>query len=207
MGKAISSNDLTLFTHKTVYQPREDSYLLVDNLSKFITNEYRSEILEMGSGIGIISLNALKNFPNHQYYAVDINFDAALLTLKNMKHNNLENLHIICSDLVSSFRKGINFDIVIFNPPYLPPDEFDKHLTIKEKQALVGGKTGIETTIRLIENCKGMTNRIVVIVSSLTTSFKNFQDIIFPWNVEIIDEINLDFEKLWLIMLTMEVQV
>ncbi|MCE7735431.1 MAG: class I SAM-dependent methyltransferase, partial [Candidatus Heimdallarchaeota archaeon] len=120
MGKDINRNELTLFDHETVYQPREDSYLVVDNLPKFINNKSRAQILEIGLGSGIISLSALRDFPENLYYSVDLNFDAALLTLKNMKHNNLENLHIICSDLLLSFRKGINFDTIIFNPPYLP---------------------------------------------------------------------------------------
>lgn len=207
MGKDINRNKLIFLTHKTVYQPREDSYLVVDNLSKFILNKSQTQILEIGCGSGIILLNAMKDFPKNLYYCVDLNFDASLLTLKNMKYNNLENLHIICSDLLLCFRKGIKFDTIITNPPYLPQDEFDKHLTTKEKQALVGGKTGIETTIRLIENCKGITNRIVVIVSSLATSFESFQEIIHPWRGEILDELNLDFEKLWLIMLSLEDQI
>lgn len=207
MGKDINRSELTLLTHKTVYQPREDSYLVVDNLSKFILNKSQNNILEIGPGSGIISLSALNDFPEHLYYCVDLNFDATLLTLKNMKFNNLENLHIICSDLLLCFRKGIKFDTIITNPPYLPQDEYDEHLTTKEKQALVGGKTGIETTIRLIENCKGITNRIVVIVSSLATSFESFQERIPPWKGEILDELNLDFEKLWLIMLSMEDQI
>ncbi len=204
MGKFINRTELTLFNHKTVYQPREDSYLVVDNLWRFITNNSKTQIIEIGSGSGIISLSALKDFPDHIYYTVDLNFDATLLTLKNMKKNNLDNLQIICSDLLLCFRKGINFDTIIANPPYLPQDVFDTHLTIKEKQALVGGKTGIETTIRLIENCKGITNRIVVIVSSLATSIENFQDLIFPWRSKVLSELPLDFEKLWLIMLFME---
>lgn len=181
--------------------------MVVDNLSKIIFNSTGDQIIEIGSGSGIISLNAIKTNPRHQYFAVDINFDATLLTLANMKHNDLDNLHIICSDLVSSFRKGVQFETVIFNPPYLPPDELDKHLTSKEKQALVGGKTGIETTIRLIENCSNITNRIVIIVSSLTMSIENFQDLIFPWNCEVLSNLNLDFEKLWLLVLSKEVQV
>jgi methylase of polypeptide subunit release factors len=174
---------------------------MVDNLSTIIMGKTNQCIIEIGCGSGIISLHSLRNFPNNNYYAVDINFQAVLLTLENMKLNQLENLQLICTDLSLPIRTGTQFETTIFNPPYLPSDEIDKHLTMKERQALIGGKIGIEQTLRFLQIHSSKTQRIAIIVSSLSIDLEGFSEIVKPWELTLVDEKKYGFEKLWLVIL------
>jgi release factor glutamine methyltransferase len=177
---------------------------VVDNLAKIYLNRLNQQIIEIGCGSGIISLHSINKFPSHNHYAVDINFDALLLTLENMKYNILENLQVICTDFTMPFRIGVKFDTIIFNPPYLPSDENDIYLSKNDKLALIGGKIGIEETMRFVKSQLDRTNRIVIIVSSLATTLLDFSEMIKPWDLKLIEELKIEFEKLWLLLLTLE---
>lgn len=93
------------------------------------------------------------------------------------------------------------FDIIAFNPPYLPYSEEDKLLTEEERQAFVGGKKGIETASEflkhIIKNCKPDSS--VFIVASSNADYKLLEFEIVNAGFEITDkkEKKLDFEKLF----------
>lgn len=201
---SINNKSLDITTDNRVYEPREDSYLVVDNLELFSQKKLQ-QVLEIGCGSGIISLSYLQKFPQNHYFAVDINYEAVYLTLKNMKNNNLDNLQLICSDLTTSFRKGTRFDEIIFNPPYLPEDEFDEYMSKNDLNALVGGKIGIEKTIRFIDHVKLYTTKIITIISSLSASIDEFAKLVPHWEIKIIADKKLGFEIIWLVLLTRKI--
>ncbi|OLS23311.1 MAG: Release factor glutamine methyltransferase [Candidatus Heimdallarchaeota archaeon LC_2] len=201
MATNIRQESLEIISDDQVYEPREDSYLIIDNIESFSRDRIQT-VLEIGCGSGVISLSYLHKFPQKHYIAVDISYEAVCLTLRNMKKNNLDNLLLICSDLTSAFRKGIKFDEIIFNPPYLPEDEFDEYLSINDLNALVGGKIGIEKTIRFIEYVKSYTTKIITIISSLSVALDEFAKLVPKWEIKIIDDKKLGFETIWLVLLT-----
>ncbi|XP_044014811.1 methyltransferase N6AMT1, partial [Aphidius gifuensis] len=140
---------------ETVYDPSEDSFLLIDTLEKDfnnIINNKSSLIMEIGSGSGIVlttlALAYKKNkLPGH-FIAVDINPNACRVT-KNTNDINLTNIDIIQMDLVTALNTNYQFDIVIFNPPYVVTDTceiYDKRLICK---TWAGGKNGREIMDKL----------------------------------------------------------
>ncbi len=127
---------LLLEIPEDVYDPAEDSFLLAENVLD-LNNE---KVLEIGSGSGYVSIFLAKNFPNADFFCVDINPKAAIITKKNAKQN-LVNLEVVNSDLFTSFlkmKKSPYFDIVLFNSPYLPVTDFGVL-----EQAWSGGKDGL----------------------------------------------------------------
>lgn len=143
---------LTIHLHDKVYEPAEDTFLLLDSLS---VNE-KNSVCEIGSGTGIIALTcAMKG---SDVVCSDINPFAIDLIKKNIRTN----LHLLKGtidvregNLFNALHQNEQFDIIIFNPPYLP--------TIKDQligddgwydKALDGGKSGLEVTIRFLKQVK-----------------------------------------------------
>ncbi|MDF1538003.1 MAG: methyltransferase [Candidatus Thorarchaeota archaeon] len=145
-----------------VYPPSADTYLLLDSVE---TNP-DDVLLEVGCGSGYITVNLCEKVM--KTVALDI-FDAAVRnTMENVERNHLQNrCDVVQSDLFSAFTSRYKFSLIIFNPPYLPQDEFKTSLD----HALVGGKTGIELTEEFLNQAVEhlqLGGRIYVIVTSIS---------------------------------------
>ena len=147
-----------------IYEPSDDSYLLAEQLSKYVKDK---SVLDMGTGSGIQAETALKAGAK-SITAVDINkevINALNLKYKKQKENNIK---IIQSNLFSKV-KG-KFDVLIFNPPYLPRDKENRE--DKESQLVTtGGKKGDEIILKFLKQSKSHLNKegiILLLLSSLT---------------------------------------
>jgi release factor glutamine methyltransferase len=135
-----------------IYEPDEDSFLLAEQVRKHAFGK----VLDMGSGSGIQAENALGA---KKILCVDIN-PVAVKLLKKKGFDALQ------SDLFENV-KG-KFDTIIFNPPYLPEDKYDK------KPDTTGGPYGNETAERFLLQAKKHLKRkgiILLVVSSITPYF------------------------------------
>ena len=174
---------------QNVYEPAEDSFLLIDSLENdleqinFDKNKKITSI-ELGCGSGLVSccyLSKLKelniNILNH--YCVDINKDAVNLTQNLLKNYNLDNnVNVLEGDLFNNFDKNIIFDIIIFNPPYVTTDNEEYERALKEKDiyaAWAGGKKGSETINRFVNDLKGHINEnsIIFLLLSKENDYEN----------------------------------
>jgi len=140
-----------------VYEPAEDSFLLVDALIDNIKDGDR--VLELGCGSGIVALFA----QNRASFVVatDLNPHAVLCASKN-------GINAIRTDLFNSI-KG-QFDLIVFNPPYLPTSD-EERLSEWDSLMLEGGKNGRQTIERFIDGLKDYLSpkgRVLLLVSSLT---------------------------------------
>ena len=142
-----------------IYQPAEDSYLLSETIKKYlkkIENKH-IKILDMGSGSGIQAQTCRKlGFSN--ILTADINKEA----IKNLKKQGFNSIH---SDLFSNINKKEKFDLIVFNPPYLPEHKYDK-----EKDT-TGGKKGFETILNFLKQAKNYLNKngnILLLFSSFS---------------------------------------
>jgi len=138
-----------------VYDPAEDSLLLIGVLKI----DSGDRILEIGCGTGIISLHCAK--AGADVTAADIDPRAVECTRLNAERNNLS-VKIIQSNLFENIR-GL-YDLIIFNPPYLPDDE-------TKDGRWSGGKGGIGIAIEFLrQSVKHLSSngRILTICSSLS---------------------------------------
>ncbi len=122
------------------YAPREDTYFLLDYLEEIDLEGKR--VLEMGTGSGLIAVDMAEQ--GAEVTAVDIDGDSLEEARKLVEERGV-------SDSVSFFQSNLfedvegKFDLVVFNPPYLPDEEgLDDH-------ALFGGETGMEITERFVD--------------------------------------------------------
>lgn len=165
-----------------IYKPSEDSYLMQEVLQKHIQKK-DINVLEMGCGLGVL-LNTLKNLDIKNILGADINKDA-------LKHCKDLGFNCVYSNLFSNI-KG-KFNIIIFNPPYLPEDK-NKQEDKESKLATTGGKKGSEIINRFLKQAQAHLTKhgkIFLLTSSLTKGI-NWLD----YKKKIIAKKKLFFEEL-----------
>jgi len=104
------------------YAPSDDTFLMIDVLSKIPL--HGQEVLDLGTGSGILGLFCAKM--GAHVTVADI-ADSALENVRNAARRLNLMIEAVRSDIFSSVTA--TFDIVLFNPPYLPSDEI-KDLTV-----------------------------------------------------------------------------
>lgn len=83
-------------------------------------------VLEIGTGTGIISLMLAQRFPQATFHGIDINTEAAKLTRLNFQNSPFaERLQNECVDL-KVFNSVVEFDAVVSNPPYFEVSDSNK---------------------------------------------------------------------------------
>jgi release factor glutamine methyltransferase len=140
-----------------VYDPGEDSYLLVETALKEAKPGDR--VLEVGTGSGVVSLFV------QGLAASVVATDISPIACRNARLNGVQ---VVRTDLYSGIC-GL-FDLVIFNPPYLPtvPEE---QLGSWLNRAFDGGLTGrreIERFVKDIDRILDPHGRILTVISSIT---------------------------------------
>jgi len=139
-----------------VYQPEADTYLLLEAALAEVSDG--DQVLETGTGLGLIAAELSRVA---RVIATDINPHAVIAARRR-------GVDTIRTDLLA----GIcgSFDLIVFNPPYLPtsPEErIDDWL----EYALDGGPCGrdvIERFAHTAGNVLARNGRILILVSSLT---------------------------------------
>lgn len=143
----------------TVYQPAEDSALLAAVAEESVAVEDR--VLEVGTGSGWVAERVVAE-TGASVVASDLNPHAT-------RQARDRGLAVVRADLVSGFRDGA-FDVVLFNPPYLPADAAAAREDWMET-ALSGGEDGravVESFLDVVGRVLAPDGYVLVLVSSLT---------------------------------------
>lgn len=139
---------------RDVYEPAEDSFLLIDALEKDAERLRRMSpcvCLEVGSGSGVVSaFLASVVGPSALYLCTDVNSAAARCTAKTASCNSVS-LQPVITSLVESLlpRLSGKVDVLLFNPPYVVTPSEEVGGTGVEA-AWAGGRRGREVTDRLL---------------------------------------------------------
>ena len=152
--------EIVIETDKNVYEPAEDTELLI----RCIKLRNAERVLEIGTGTGVVAIHCAKH--GGQVTATDICGEALELAQRNATDNSVE-LDLRRGDLFAPV-EGV-FDVIVFNPPYLPTAPTD--LTNPPlDQALDGGPDGTEVALRFIRGLKehlAEGGRAYMVISSL----------------------------------------
>lgn len=139
-----------------VYQPEADTYLLLD--AALLEIKPGDHVLEIGTGSGIIAAELARITG---VVASDINPHAVICARK-------KGIEVVQCDLFCGIRG--KFDLILFNPPYLPTQQ-EERVDDWLELALDGGKNGRVVIGRFAESVGCMlaqSGRILLLISSLT---------------------------------------
>jgi release factor glutamine methyltransferase len=127
--------DIELYTNSNVLIPRPETEELALKICGDIKSRLQSNnrvgdnslsILDIGTGSGCIPVYLAKNFPDCNYYAVDIS-NAALATARSNAERHGCNIHFIKADILNCKDGGeldsLKVDIIVSNPPYVLESE------------------------------------------------------------------------------------
>ncbi|MEM4311396.1 MAG: methyltransferase [Nitrososphaerales archaeon] len=163
------------------YSPREDTFLLAKAI-EFYSGEYA---LEIGTGSGYIAKRLCENFD--MVIATDISLDS----LKSIEKKK-ENLELLLCDSASPLNSAI-FDLIVFNPPYLPSTNI-------EDQKIDGLEGGIEIAKRFFLDANRLIKpkgKIVVVLSTLS-NYKEFLEFVkgLGYDLELLEHERFFFEEI-----------
>ena len=171
-----------------MYIPREDSFLLQQVLKRYLKHKDKKiKILDLGTGSGIQAETCINlNFKN--ILAADIEKEA-------INYAKTKKIKSVKSNIFSIIRR--KFDLIIFNPPYLPEGKYDK------KKDTSGGRKGDETILKFLRQVKSHLNskgEILLLLSSFTPQVK-INKILKDFRAKKLAEKKLFFEKLEILKL------
>ena len=143
---------------ETVYQPAEDSDLLARTAAARVSSGDR--VLDVGTGSGYVAATLA------EAGADAVGVDLSPLACREAADNGVP---VVRGDLVAPFRDGA-FDLVAFNPPYLPTPaeaEWDDWM----EAALSGGEDGrrlVDPFLDSVDRVLAPGGEALLLVSSLT---------------------------------------
>ena len=114
------------------------------------------DVVDVGTGSGNIAVALACEESNMNVSASDISFEA-LETAKVNAENNQANVTFYQGNMLDPFiEKGLKFDILVSNPPYIPDDEYVEPLVLDNEPniALFGGNKGMKFYQEIFENAK-----------------------------------------------------
>ncbi|MFA5258466.1 MAG: HemK2/MTQ2 family protein methyltransferase [Candidatus Pacearchaeota archaeon] len=181
-----------------IYQPAEDSYLLAGALEDYLKSlknpNKKIKILDMGSGSGI-QAETCKKLKFENILVADISPDV-------IEHLKKSGFKVVQTDLFSKINKKDKFDLVIFNPPYLPEDKDEPE---DSKLATTAGKEGNEIIIKFLKQAKNHLTKqgvILLLISSLSKPHSIKKQIkALNYKSKLIDNQKLFFEELYVYLL------
>lgn len=209
----VNIESLLITLNDRVYEPAEDTFLLLDTI-KYLIKYGRldiecKDILDLGTGVGLIALWVALKAPTSpkRVVATDISPKAIRCAKQNTTINQTENVVVICSHLFSAFSKDTKFDIILFNPPYVPSktDQFKKPKNWEEI-AWNGGAQGreiIDQFLQSFSNYLTDTGVALILHSSLNYPEKSSKIAKSQgFHMEIISKKRLPWEILMVLALT-----
>ncbi len=174
-----------------VYRPGEDSYLLARHVRRLVNGV----VLDMGTGSGILAVDAAAKPKVSQVVAVDVNPAAVEASERRATAVGAAGkMEFVTSDLFENV-EGV-YDWILFNPPYLPGGGDC------DEASWAGGEAGAETVRRFLREARSYLKKkgsILMVYSDHTgLTASDFRG----YDVEKLDETHLFFETLFCVALT-----
>lgn len=192
--------EVTLFSNRVyiptamtgVYGPAEDSLLLL----RHAMGRIKGAVLDMGTGSGILAVEAAQEPGVTSVFAIDIDPEAVGVARGRAEDAGVQGKVMFT---VGDLFKGLGdarFDWILFNPPYLPSEGEG------DEVSWAGGEVGYEVFLRFLAAADEHLNpggAIIAVVSSRMEL--DLDEVERKYDVEVLEELPLFFEGLYCLLL------
>ncbi|WP_334124729.1 tRNA1(Val) (adenine(37)-N6)-methyltransferase [Empedobacter brevis] len=148
--KPFRFKQFEIFQDKTAMKVGTDGVLL----GAWSNLERGENILDVGTGTGLISLMLAQRFPNSRVDAIEIDHDAFLQAKENFEHSIFSERLKIKSTSLQAYSSDKKYDLIVSNPPFFTVNssvDFDARKQARQQETL--------TFTELIENTAKMLHR------------------------------------------------
>ena len=146
--------------NKNVLIPRFETEELVENVLKFIKENfnYPIKVIDLGCGSGAIGITLKKKIPSLDVTLLDISEEAIEVAKENALSLEIP-AHFIHSDMWKNVSD--TYDVIVSNPPYIRQDEEIENI-VKDNEpniALYGGIDGLDCYRKIREELLSHVNK------------------------------------------------
>ncbi|MEE8365422.1 MAG: peptide chain release factor N(5)-glutamine methyltransferase [Gammaproteobacteria bacterium] len=137
---------LNFKTTKVALVPRPETEILVETFLDLCPNRIEVDLLELGTGTGVIAICLKLNRPDINMVATDISADCLSLARHNAALHAVD-IEWVESDWFSAINNARRYNMILSNPPYIAatdPCLKQGDLRAEPLAALTPGKTGLE---------------------------------------------------------------
>lgn len=119
----------------------------------------RPTVVDVGTGCGAIALSLAVELPDARIFATEASGAARGWALRNLARTGLR-CTLLPGDLLSPLHPALGgaVDVVVSNPPYVSDEEWetleDEVRVFEPRDAVVGGPTGLEVILELLEQVR-----------------------------------------------------
>lgn len=136
--------------------PRPDSELLIEISLGIFSAQQIGNMLDLGTGSGILGITLAAERPLAKVIATDISTAALQIAQANAKQLNVSNVQFLQSNWFEAIAET-TFDLIVSNPPYIPAD--DPHLQqgdvrFEPQTALVSPDNGLQDIRILVDQAR-----------------------------------------------------
>lgn len=126
--------------------PRADTELLIELALKLMPPDRVLDVIDLGTGSGIIAITLAAERPLAKLTATDKSAPALAIAKQNAEKHQVDNVSFLRSDWFDNVPAD-QFDLILSNPPYIA--ESDPHLSegdlrFEPKSALVADEDGLK---------------------------------------------------------------
>jgi len=136
--------------------PRPETELIVEVAIEILQDKAAPFFADLGTGSGAIAISLLQELPPARAIAADVSSAALAVAKRNAeRHEVIDRLRLIESDLFSRIDAKAPFDLIVSNPPYVPANDLDglqREVRHEPKAALDGGPDGLTIIRRLLKD-------------------------------------------------------
>ncbi len=180
-----------------VYEPSDDTFLMADCLEV----KEGARVLDLGTGCGILGILAAEGA--ERVLGIDVNPHAVRCAKANAKTNGIEGkMDLVRGDLFQPLKPDEKFDLILFNPPYLPTSERENKRGWLEK-AWSGGPSGRRVIDRFLFEAPRRLKEggVMLLLQSSLSSVRKTLRILkrAELKTEVMNKISFPFETIFLL--------
>jgi len=140
--------------------PRPETEITAERaISRARARGPRPTLVDVGTGCGAIAIALAAEVPEARIFATEVSAAARGWALRNLARTGLR-ATLLPGDLLSPLHPALGggVDVVVSNPPYVPDEEWDdledEVRRYEPRDAVVGGPTGLEVILDLLEQVR-----------------------------------------------------